>query len=642
MDFPIAKPEPRAQVPKDECDVVMKGGITSGIIYPRALAAIGARYRFRGIGGASAGAIGAAVGAAAEFGRDSNGFGKLEALPHELGDGQLAAMFQAQPATKALLPILLAVTGNDRPGPKTAGFGRVRVVVGSLLAGFPVAAIVGAVPGAILAVIGVATGDLGGWLLAGAGAVLALIGTAGAASFSLVDLAVVELPSNLFGICRGLGEGDEHPGFTDWLAERIDDIAGLSSEHRPLRFGHLWSGSTELDSAADDERQIDLRMITTCLSQSRPYEMPWEAHYFFYDPATWRTLFPGYVVDALEQAPPATPPRAVEVPAWLWEEGVAEQNDPPLRRLPDARYLPVIVSTRMSLSFPLLISAVPLWTIDRRQPANQEARDRYREAVRAHQEPPPSGLRFSKVWFTDGGFCSNFPLAMFDAALASRPTFAINLGRFPDNGSPSQNQTDNVEWARDNGSLPPELTEIPPSGFAALGAFASAAFNTARNWQDGSYLDHPGYRDRIVRVLQSKTEGGLNLHMDAETISGLADRGKEAGTAIIDQFGTDHFPRSAPRATGWDNHRWVRYRALLSVLPTWLASYARGRAALRADFANPPSYGFANNAERDLAIRLTDALDQLASIAASAPAGEVEDLTAQPRPQGALRRIPTI
>src|SRR2546423_1642007 len=42
-----------------ECDVVLKGGITSGVVYPKALWVLSERYRFRNIGGASAGAIAA-------------------------------------------------------------------------------------------------------------------------------------------------------------------------------------------------------------------------------------------------------------------------------------------------------------------------------------------------------------------------------------------------------------------------------------------------------------------------------------------------------------------------------------------------------------------------------------------------------
>jgi hypothetical protein len=98
--------------PAEQCDVVMKGGITSGVVYPRALSAIGTRYRFRGVGGASAGAIGAAIGAAAEFGRSSGGFDRMAALPGQLGDGHLAALFQPQPATRPLLRLMLIATGR--------------------------------------------------------------------------------------------------------------------------------------------------------------------------------------------------------------------------------------------------------------------------------------------------------------------------------------------------------------------------------------------------------------------------------------------------------------------------------------------------------------------------------------------------
>jgi hypothetical protein len=56
-----------------ECDVVMKGGVTSGVIYPLAICEIAMNYRLRGVGGASAGAIGAAFAAAAESARATGG-----------------------------------------------------------------------------------------------------------------------------------------------------------------------------------------------------------------------------------------------------------------------------------------------------------------------------------------------------------------------------------------------------------------------------------------------------------------------------------------------------------------------------------------------------------------------------------------
>jgi predicted acylesterase/phospholipase RssA len=52
-------------------DVTMRGGTTSGVVYPLAVCELARWYRFRNIGGASAGAIAAAATAAAEVGRSS-------------------------------------------------------------------------------------------------------------------------------------------------------------------------------------------------------------------------------------------------------------------------------------------------------------------------------------------------------------------------------------------------------------------------------------------------------------------------------------------------------------------------------------------------------------------------------------------
>ena len=40
-------------VPTKECDIIMKGGITSGVVYPRAILRLSEQYRFRSIGGTS-------------------------------------------------------------------------------------------------------------------------------------------------------------------------------------------------------------------------------------------------------------------------------------------------------------------------------------------------------------------------------------------------------------------------------------------------------------------------------------------------------------------------------------------------------------------------------------------------------------
>ena len=51
------------------CDIVMEGGVTSGIIYASAVAELAKSYRFSSIGGSSIGAFAAALTAAAEYSR---------------------------------------------------------------------------------------------------------------------------------------------------------------------------------------------------------------------------------------------------------------------------------------------------------------------------------------------------------------------------------------------------------------------------------------------------------------------------------------------------------------------------------------------------------------------------------------------
>jgi len=80
-----------SSVPLDRfCDLVMKGGVTSGIVYSPAICELAQHYHFRSIGGTSAGAIAAAVTAAAEYQRRSkgttDGFKLLAGLPTRLGE----------------------------------------------------------------------------------------------------------------------------------------------------------------------------------------------------------------------------------------------------------------------------------------------------------------------------------------------------------------------------------------------------------------------------------------------------------------------------------------------------------------------------------------------------------------------------
>jgi predicted acylesterase/phospholipase RssA len=629
-----APPDTRV-APDLACDVVMKGGITSGVIYPGALVELAGTYRFRGLGGASAGAIGAAVGAAAEYGRATGGFETLAEIPQELSDGALGELFQPQPATRPLMRLLQGFLAG-RTG---------RAVLVSLLRVFPVASLLGALPGLACVVVGLVERGLAGWLLTVAGLLLVVVGWLVAIGLRLRQQLTVALPGNLFGICRGLGtDAGSGPGFTDWLSSAIDRCAGLPEGERPLTFGDLWDAHRR--GAADPEelernsgRDIDLRMITTCLSLGRPFELPMQARYFFYEPAVWRTLFPAYVVDALERASDPVPAPGERLNESTWEVLLAGHGERVLRRLPEARLLPVIVATRLSLSFPVLISAIPLWTVDRLDQRSQQTLAQFRRSQQDGTPHPTSGLVFSEVWFSDGGLCSNFPVHLFDAALSSRPTFAINLGGFPPGRLPNDDERLNLDYATTNneGVIAP-YTKLPDRGLGALTGFATLAVNTARNWQDSSHLSFPGFRDRIVRVLQTVREGGLNLDMDGGTIDRLGRRGRAAAAAMVDQFTHEHY--KAPTGTGWDNHRWVRYRALLSCLPDWLGSWSRGRQVLDIDASRPPSYPFSSSAGRQLADDLATSMDAAAAVLRDADELALADLTGEPNPQGVIRRIP--
>ena len=99
------------------CDIVMKGGITSGVVYPPAICKLAEQYVFKNIGGTSAGAIAAALTAAAEYRRRTTGsmagFDLVGALPVELGtpgaagNTQLLRLFQPDPSCRRLFRILI-------------------------------------------------------------------------------------------------------------------------------------------------------------------------------------------------------------------------------------------------------------------------------------------------------------------------------------------------------------------------------------------------------------------------------------------------------------------------------------------------------------------------------------------------------
>jgi hypothetical protein len=401
--------------PRLTCDVVMKGGITSGVVYPHALCELARTYRFVSVGGTSAGAIAAAAAAAAEHGRDRGGFAKLAALPAWIGGGEnLFGLFQPQGGTAPYFRLFTAGLGRT-------GTGKWLHVAAAALRSFPLTTLAGVAPGIALVVLAAWTGS-GALRVCAivAGALLAVLGLVLAFGTRLGIGLPRALGRNLFGLCSGNSPEDASPpALTPWLAALIDELAG--KEGGPLTFGDLRA------------KDIRLQVMTTNVTHRRPQRMPWNHQQLLFDPTELRRLFPERVVAWMEAHPP---------PLGDGREGERRSRMlaalAPLRPLPDADDLPVVVAARMSLSFPLLISAVPLHALDLTRARTRKAL----AAVEAGREPAEA-LEAEVCWFSDGGITSNFPVTSSTLRCPSdRPSRSTSTASIPTTaGAPTRRRT---------------------------------------------------------------------------------------------------------------------------------------------------------------------------------------------------------
>ena len=551
-----------------ECDLVMKGGITSGVVYPLAVVELAEVYRLRSVGGSSAGAIAAAAAACAELGRAGGGFERLAALPHDLGErgssgrSRLFTLFQPLPSMRRLFRLVTAGLGTTGRGRATA------MVLAALLAWLPYAAL-GAAAGVLLAVLGFLAGGPAQWVCLVAGLVVALVGLAAGTAYGVVR-DVARLPEVGFGLCSGLSQpGSTGSALTPWLHETFQALAGRTTADPPVTFGELADAG------------ITLKLMTTNLSRRQPLALPWETHQHTFDPAEMRALFPEDVVRQLERG------------AALVGGGPDARTDDrleeldrlqarPLLPFPDGSDVPVVVGVRMSLSFPGLIAAVPLHAVDFSLEANHRARTAARDWLRTHPDASAEqaaaavpALTWQRNWFSDGGICANLPLHFFDSALPRRPTFAIDLAEFPVDRAKQADERDNSYLPVTNSAgLLRVQTVWPRSGLGAVVGFVVSLVDTARTWVDEAQLSMPGYRDRIVTVFHEGSEGGLNLDMGERTVDALSQRGQGAARRLVDRFAGAH-PGVVP-AAGWDNHRWVRFRTASASFSDTLDSFRTG------------------------------------------------------------------
>jgi predicted acylesterase/phospholipase RssA len=631
--------------------MVMKGGITSGVVYPHAVCELAQVYRFRSVGGASAGAIAAAATAAAELGREAGGFGELAELPDWLGDN-LFSVFQPQRETRGLFAILTAaITRGRRRGLR---------VLGTALRWFWLPTLLGSALGIVLLVLALALASGAGLAVALVAAVLVLlVGAALGLLLGVLRTATRAVPGNYFGLCTGMAEPEDTlpQPLTIWLGALLERLAGREPGGPPLTFRDLWRG----DTPDATETSIRLEMMTTNLTNRRPHRLPWEERVFYFRPSELSDLFPDHVVQWMVDHPPP----AHEKDSDRRESELRLRLLDGLAPWPAAKDLPVVVAARMSLSFPLLISAVPLWAVDMGDPANQEAWTAWEEWLAANvdawdeikddrsswQETPAQQLVAGRCWFSDGGISSNFPVHFFDAPVPTRPTFAIDLAGFRPGETPDPDESENV-WLPENnqgGLLENWYGFDAGSGPSRLVGFVSAMVRTMQNRVDTAQMRVPGYRDRIVHVKFTAEEGGMNLTMPPPVIQALTERGRWSGAKLIKRF---HLP-PGPGELSWDNHRWVRFRSSLAVVGELLQRFAGGytkppevagertyaQLATRSSEEPPSSYRWARNAQRLLA---EDATERVVSSAAALDASDQSLSEEGPRPEPEARIVPRV
>ena len=500
----------------DLVDLVMKGGITSGVIYPRAVCQLAVTHKLNSVGGTSAGAIAAAAAAAAEYARDAGAgpggspdvvYPRLAMLPNILaqrtaGNTRLFHLFQPQRRTAALYRLASVWIGRGGIWSK-----RFRSFIPAVRAMRPVPALVLGLLAIGVLWVAIRFSNCIGIIFA---ALLALVGLVVAVAYSLKIRVLKDLPANNFGLCSGMRtKGSDPPALTEFLTTEFNQIANQSSGG-PLTFGDL------------ERKGITLKMLTTDLSLGTQDQLPFTSSIWGFCPTEFADLFPDAVVQWLKDHSPdpaGSPEREQLRAAGKWP-------------LP-AMDMPVIVGVRMCLSFPWLLSTVPLWAIDHTSPAD-----------------PQTGLhRIVCHRFSDGGLTSNFPLHFFDAAVPRWPTFGIDLVEVKDL-SPDPARNVSMSARKNDGIL------SRPTSIETVGDFVGALLKTMQNWADNMQALVPGYRDRIVAVEHTKVEGGINLDMPPGIITDLAERGRDAGLK------TNRF--------NFTNHRWVRFRSLLHALKDFI------------------------------------------------------------------------
>jgi predicted acylesterase/phospholipase RssA len=574
------------EVPAQGCDLIMKGGVTSGIVYPPAILELARKYRFHSIGGASAGAIAAAAAAAAEYGRQARpeelsqdrpqGFVRFAQMNEELAKpGFVRELFQPADASRPLFEAFLhwqeesaaaqqrqrVARDNKEPPPgllrravswverldtifeKSVGtahrtgkllglLGAALLTSGSIAWG--VSWLMG--PSSWLQVLGVLLlcGMLGLlWVGSELGGLIGAVWTLGRVFLRLNDKDQLK-----YGICPGsAGPGvrldSGNLALTDWLHVRFNELAGLKPTELPLTLRQLRT------------RGISFKLVTSNLTLGQPYILPMSrgSRSFFFKRSELERLFPPPVIEALVKwGEDNRPDRSISI---------SDEDARDFLRFPMGEEMPLVVATRLSLSFPVLLSAVRLYSIrnDAYVPLGQYGPPRLLDLTRDVEEH----------WLSDGGISSNFPIHVFDAWVPRRPTFGITLYDSPlpavlEQLEPATRSPVLLPRPQDFDKARPQRTAID-----GMGDFLRAVFETAQSYRDNAQAGLPSYRERIVQIFLDKTEGGLNLDMPSPIVRRIQDKGRMAAHELLARY-------PDTRGHAFAEHQWVRMHVLMAEL----------------------------------------------------------------------------
>jgi hypothetical protein len=517
---------PWPREPEEVCDLVMKGGVASGVVYPGAILALAKRYRFRNVGGTSAGAIAATVTAAAELGRregEDGGFERLREVADAICEpNRVLSLFQPRPENRSVFQLGVRMMEARAHG---AGARR-RVVLDSIRALWIPILLIGLVWTAAIAVAGYALFLWLGWWSALTWPLLAASAAVGVGFLaSCAVILFVARPGKAlartlgnrdagFGLCPGTTQpGIDTPALSDWLDEHIQRCAGRGPDDPPLTFA-------DLKDADDDARSIALQLMTTDVSSGRPVRLPLDD-----DNPFWFSA---------EEIGRLVPARVAE---WMRDQAgePRELGGRTLYKVPGAG-MPVLLATRMSLAVPGLLASVPFY----------EPRDDVHCGYAEH-------------WFSDGAITSNFPVHFFDALLPGHPTFGLDLMGAPDPELAEVVDDASADPTLRHVYLPGHPVDPEPlrwAGIQGFGGFVAQVLDTGLNWRDTLQMEMPGFRERVCHIRLDAAEGGLNLSMDEEAVRGLMKRGAYAG----ESFAAFSFP----------THRFTRYLILMQMLETEL------------------------------------------------------------------------